>query len=70
MHACGQSVCHAMIQDGSKNHENAYKTIQRVSVPDLKLFGPMNTELWAIEVRKFSVTLYVKMGWWAFFSQV
>ena len=36
--------------------------VQCVSVPDLKLFGPMNTELWAKEVGEFSVMFYGKMG--------
>ena len=49
------------------NFDEAYKTIQRVSVPNLKLFGPMNTELSAKEVGKFSVTLYGKMSWSALF---
>ena len=31
----------------------ANKTIQRVSVPNLKLFGPMVTELWATEAENF-----------------
>ena len=43
------------------------KTIQHVSVPNLKLFGPVKTELWAKKFRGFSFTLYGKMGWWAFF---
>ena len=30
------------------------KTIQRVSVPNLKFFGPIKTELWAKEVGDFS----------------
>ena len=37
--------------------------MQRVSVPNLKLFGPMKTEIWAKEAREFSITLYGKMGW-------
>ena len=41
--------------------------IQRVSVPNLKLFGPMITELWAKKVGEFSIMLYGKMGWWALF---
>ena len=32
-----------------------YKTIQPVSVPNLKLFGPMKTELLAKEVREVSI---------------
>ena len=37
------------------NFDMACKTIQRVSVPNLKLFGPMETELWAKEVGEFSI---------------
>ena len=33
----------------------ACKTIQRVSVSSLKLFGPIKTELWAKEVGEFSI---------------
>ena len=40
----------------------ACKTIQRVSVPSLKLFGPMNKEF-----GEFSIALYEKIGWWATF---
>ena len=40
----------------------AYKTIQRVSVPNLKLFGSMKTELCAKEVGEFSIMAY---GKWA-----
>ena len=39
-----------------------YKTIQRVSVPNLNLFGPMKTELQAKEVGETSIMLY---GKWA-----
>ena len=35
----------------------AYKTIQRVSVANLNLFGPMKTELRAKEVGKFSIIM-------------
>ena len=42
-----------------------YKTIQHASVPNSKLFGPMNTKLQAKEVGEFSVTLNWKIGWWA-----
>ena len=44
----------------------AYKTIKRVSVPNLKSFGLMKTELQAKEVGEFSIMLYGKMGWRAF----
>ena len=39
-----------------------YKTIKRVSVPNLKSFGPTKTELWAKDVGEFSIMLYEKMG--------
>ena len=40
-----------------------YKAIQRASVSNLKLFGPMTRELWEKEVGEFSIMLYGKMGW-------
>ena len=46
------------------NFDMAYKTIPHVSVPNLKLFGSMEMELWAKEVEEFSITLYGKMDWW------
>ena len=45
------------------NFDMACKTIL-VSVPNLKLFGSMKTELWAEEVGEFSIMLYGKMGWY------
>ena len=36
----------------------AYKTIQYVSVSNLKLFGSMERKLWGKEVEKFSIMLY------------
>ena len=41
----------------------AYKTIKRVSIPNLKSFGPTKTELQAKEVGEFSIMLHGKMGW-------
>ena len=41
----------------------AYKTIIRVSVPNLKSFRPMKTELQIKEVGEFSIMLYGKIGW-------
>ena len=41
----------------------AYKTIKRVSVPNLKSFGPMEKELQGKEVGEFSIMLCGKMGW-------
>ena len=45
----------------------AFKTIQPLSVLNLKSFGPMKKDLWAKEVREVCITLYGKIGWWAFF---
>ena len=45
------------------NFDMAYKTIKRVSVLNLKSFGPTKTELLAREVGGFSTMLYGKMGW-------
>ena len=47
------------------NFDMACKTMQHVSVPNLKLCGKMKTELWTKEVWEFSVMLYAKRGWWA-----
>ena len=41
------------------NFDVTYKTIERVSVASLKLFGPIKT--WVIEVREFPFTLYGKI---------
>ena len=49
------------------NFNMTYQTIQCISVPHLRLFGPMKTDLWVIEVGEFSIMLYGKMGWKAFF---
>ena len=40
----------------------AYKTIKRVSVPNLKSFRPTKTELRAKEGGEFSIMLYEKMA--------
>ena len=40
----------------------AYKTIKRVSVPNLKSYGPAKTEVRAKEVGEFSIMLYGKMS--------
>ena len=45
----------------------AYKTRQRVSVPNLKLFGQVKTELWAKYVGGFPIMSHGQIGWWAFF---
>ena len=36
--------------------------MQRVSVPNSKLFETMKTDLWVKEVREFSITIYGKTG--------
>ena len=41
-----------------QNFDRAYKSIQRLSVSNLKGFGPMKTELWAKEVGEFLIMLY------------
>ena len=41
----------------------AIKTIQRVSVPNLNVFGQMETELRAKEFGGFSIMLYGEVGW-------
>ena len=40
-----------------------YKTTKPVSVPNLKSFRRMKTQLQAKEVGEFSIMLYGKMGW-------
>ena len=49
------------------NFGMANKTIQPVSVPNLKSFGPIKTDLWAKEVEEVSIMIYGKMGWQAVF---
>ena len=41
----------------------AYKTIKRVSVPNLKSFEPTKTELQEKEFGELSVMLFGKMSW-------
>ena len=48
----------------------ANKTIQPVSVPNLKSFGPMKTDSWAKEVGEVSIMLYGKIGSQALFCLV
>ena len=50
------------------NFDMAYKTIKRVSVPNLKSFGPTKTELRAKEVGELSIMLYGKMSWGYFLA--
>ena len=40
----------------------AYKTVPRVTVPNLKLFGKIKTELWAKEFGEFSLMLSGENG--------
>ena len=49
---------HANYNQFAPNLDMYYKTIERIFVPNLKLFGSMKTELWAKEVGGFSVILY------------
>ena len=45
------------------NFDMPCNTMQCVSVPNLKLFGPMEIELRVKEVGEFSVRLYRKISW-------
>ena len=56
-----KNVC-ANYDQLAPNSDMAFKTIQCVSVPNLKLFGPRKTELQAKKFGKFSIMLY---GKWA-----
>ena len=47
----------------SSNFDMACKTTQRVSVPNLKLFGSMKTELCTQEILEFCIMFCGKMGW-------
>ena len=47
----------------ASNFDIACKTMQCVSVPSLKLFGQIKTELSAKEVGEVSVLLHGKIGW-------
>ena len=60
-------ICHkkhdcANYDQFAPKFDMAYKTIQCVFVPNLKLFGSMKTELWAEKVDEFFIVLYWKMG--------
>ena len=57
-----QKLDYANYDQFAPNFNVTYKTIQRVSVPNLKLFGGVNIVLWAKEAGEFSVTLYGKMA--------
>ena len=46
---------HGNYDQFAPNSDMACRTIQRVSVPDLKSFEPIETELWAKEVREISI---------------
>ena len=50
----------------SRSTNMKLKTIQRVSLLSLKLFGPMRKELQGKEVEGFFMSDW-KMGWWVFF---
>ena len=63
LHTTSSKHDHANYDQFAPNFDTAYKTIQRVPVPNLNLFGPMKTESPAKEVGEFSIMLYGKMGW-------
>ena len=65
---CHQKHDYANYDQFAPNFAATYKTIQCVTVPNWKLFGPTETELWIKEVRWCSIMLYGKMDWWAFVS--
>ena len=54
---------HANYDQFGPNFDMAYKTIQCVSVPNLKSFGSMKEDLWVTEVGEFSAMLFGEMGW-------
>ena len=54
---CHQKHDYANYDQFASNFDIAYKTIQRVSVPNLNLFGPKKTEFLAKELEDFQ--LYV-----------
>ena len=60
--SCHQKHDYANYDQFAPNFDITSKTIQRVSVPNLNLFGPMKTELRAKEVGEISVMF---MGKWA-----
>ena len=49
---------HANYYQFAQNFDMAYRTIQRVSVPNLKLLRQMNTELRTKEAGEFSTHFY------------
>ena len=51
LHMTSSKHDHAHFDQFPPNFDLVCKTIQHVSVLNLKLFGPMNTELWASEHR-------------------
>ena len=53
------SLKHDYVNNDQFSPNRACKTVQHVSVANLKLFGPIKTELWDKEVREFSI-----MGKW------
>ena len=58
---------YANYEQFAPNFDMAYKATEHVSVPNLKLFRPVNTKLLTKDIGEFSITLYGKMGWWTFF---
>ena len=63
LHMTSSKHDYASYRQFAPNFDMGYKTIQHVSAPNLKLFGPMKTELWAKEVRGFFIMLWGKMDW-------
>ena len=64
LHVTSSKHDYANYDQFAPNFGMVYKTIQRIFVPILKLFGPSETELEAKEGGEFSIRLSGKMGWW------
>ena len=67
LHMTSSKDDYASYDQFTPNFDMACNTIQCVSVPNLKVFGLTKIELRAKEVEEFSIRLYGKIGWWAFF---
>ena len=55
LHMTSSKHDYANYDQFAPNFDMVCKTVQRVSVPNLKLFGPIKTELWTKEVGTFSI---------------
>ena len=55
LHMTSSKVSLCKLLSIAPNFDIGCKTIEHVSVPNLKLFGPMKTKLWAKEVGELSI---------------